>query len=253
MNADERIELIREKIKRAEKHLTDFEAIGGGFLRQSEPEMLHVDTDPETGNEVTKIIKIVAPPIDLSAIAGDAIHNLRSALDHLAYQLVLVATKREPPSSIYYPIFADAESYETGKVRKVQGMTNEAKDLIDASKPYGGGTDDLYWLHALDIADKHHALVVTIIAVHGAWVISPSRWFRPDHKPCFSMPKVWTPLNVGDVVLIREPNCEDQVDLTLDVAFGEPEIVKGKPVFKFLKDVTHLVDSLIVSFRPHLE
>jgi hypothetical protein len=252
MSADERIAAIREKVTRAKKHLADLIAIRNTFIGQAEPDMIKVYTDPETGNEITKITKIVAPPPDIALIAGDAIHNLRSALDHLAYQLVFVKTKKKPPSSIYYPIFADAKSYETGKIGKVKGMSKEAEDLIDASKPYLGGTDELYWLHTLDIADKHHALVVTVVAVAGAWVISPARWFRPDHKTCYTLHNIRTPLNVGDIVLIREPNCEDKVDLSFDVGFGEPEIVKGQPIPKLLDDISNLIDGLIVSFRQYL-
>jgi hypothetical protein len=59
-------------------------------------------------------------------------------------------------------------------------------------------------------------------------------------------------LNVGDIVLIREPNCEDEADLSFDVAFAEPEIVKGKPIPKLIDDIANLIDSLIVSFRPYL-
>lgn len=251
MSADERIDAIREKIKRAKKHIDDFELIGGAFIRQAEPDVFRVDTDPETGNEITTINKLAVPPVDTGLIAGDAIHNLRSALDHLAYQLVLVAGNTPSPGT-GYPIFATAERYKTYKAGKVEGMSDAAKNFIDTTKPYLGGTDELYWLHALDIADKHHALVVTLVAVHGAMVISPARWFRPDHKPCYTLQNLRTPLKVGDVVLIREPNCEDQVDLAPDVAFSQPKIVEGKPVFEFLQQTTELIDRLIVDFRPYL-
>src|SRR5215217_3489518 len=92
MNADKRIELIREKVARAKKHLADLIVLRNTFIGQAEPDMIKVDTDPETGNEITKIVQIFDPPPGIALIAGDAIHNLRSALDHLAYQLVLVET-----------------------------------------------------------------------------------------------------------------------------------------------------------------
>jgi hypothetical protein len=251
MNADKRIELIREKVERAEKHLRDLIAIRNAFIGQAEPDMVKVDTDPETGNEITKIVQIFDPPPDIALIAGDAIHNLRSALDHLAYQLVIV-NGAEPLPQTCFPIFETAEKYKAMDVRKVKGMSQRAIDTIGNTKPYLGGADELYWLHALDIADKHHALVVTVVAVAGAWVISPARWFRPHHKPCYTLGNIRTPLKVGDIVMTRTPNCEDNVDLSFDVAFGEPEIVKGKPVPELLNDFGNLVDSLIMSFRDYL-
>jgi hypothetical protein len=48
-------------------------------------------------------------PIRLTAILGDVIHNLRSSLDHLAFQLVWVGTGAQP-SNIYFPIAVTKQS-----------------------------------------------------------------------------------------------------------------------------------------------
>jgi hypothetical protein len=92
---------------------------------------------------------------------GDAIHNLRSALDHLAYQLVDIGTEGKGPfEDVYFPISRNAAIYEKAKVRKVAGMVKEAIGAIDAVKPYGGGNDLLWDLHRFDILDKHRLLIL---------------------------------------------------------------------------------------------
>lgn len=245
MNADKRIELIREKVERAKKHLSDFEAARDRFFNP-QPYVIEREHDSQTGDDVFKVNNIRTPPVDLALIAGDAIHNLRSALDHLAYQLVLVAGKKTSPRT-GYPIFATAERYESEKAGKVEGMSDAAKREIDASKPYGGGTDELYWLHTLNISDKHHELLVTMVSISGAQVLMP-RWY----KPRFRFYNFRTPVKDGDVILTCEPGFDENVNFGLDVAFGEPEVVKGKPILELLYQTTDFVDGLIVRFRPHL-
>jgi hypothetical protein len=246
MDADKRIELISEKIKRAKKHLGDFEVARNRFF-DPQPYVIDREHNSQTGDDVFKVNNIRIPPVELALIAGDAIHNLRSALDHLTYQLVLVAGGKTSVRT-GYPIFATAERYESEKARKVEGMSDAAKHDIDASKPYGGGTDELYWLHTLNISDKHHELLITLVSVSGALVIMP-RWY----KPRFQFYNFRTPVKDGDIILTCEPGFDENVNFAFDVAFGEPEVVKGKPVLELLHQTTDFVDNLIVSFRPHLE
>jgi hypothetical protein len=55
------------------------------------------------------VLSVEPTPESLALIAGDAIQNLMSALDHLAFQMVCNDTEDNPPnpSWIYFPI-ADA-------------------------------------------------------------------------------------------------------------------------------------------------
>jgi hypothetical protein len=245
MDADERIALICVKIERAKKHLGDFEAARDRFF-DPQPYVIERDHNTETGDDVFKVSNLRATPLELALIAGDAIHNLRSALDHLAYQLVLVAGGM-PSTQTGYPIFATGKRYETYKAGKVEGMSDAAKREIDASKPYGRGTDELYWLHTLNISDKHHELLITLVSVSGALVLMP-RWY----KPRFQFYNFRTPVKDGDIILTCEPGFDENVNFAFDVAFGEPEVVKGKPVLELLHQTSDFVDNLILSFRPHL-
>ena len=64
--------------------------------------MIVAESDPNTGDQVFKF-RVRAPiPVDLSLVIGDAVHNLRSALDHLAWQLVL-ANGQTPTTQTAYP------------------------------------------------------------------------------------------------------------------------------------------------------
>jgi hypothetical protein len=53
--------------------------------------------------------QVAAVPLRLSLLAGDLVHNLRSALDHAVYQLVL-GDKREPTTRTQWPMFSESQS-----------------------------------------------------------------------------------------------------------------------------------------------
>jgi hypothetical protein len=105
--------------------------------------------------------KVPTLSFDVISLAGDVIHNLRSALDHLANQLALVGcptlTDKEL-RQIEFPIAETLKKYEDDKARKVKGMRPEAVKAIDDLKLYKGGNDPLWRLHELDNIDKHRTL-----------------------------------------------------------------------------------------------
>ena len=92
------------------------------------------------------------------SIAGDVVQNLRTALDHLANQLVWAGSGDPPSRRVEFPIAKDSGTYEREKARKVEGMCPKAIKAIDALKPYKDGNDLLWKIHELNNIDKHRAL-----------------------------------------------------------------------------------------------
>src|SRR5258708_16555502 len=85
----DRVSRVRLKIKSAEKHIEDLEIAIQRFIG-SKPYKIGAKPHPVVAIEHTTLfIEEVKPvPNDIALILGNAIHNLRSALDHLAWQLV---------------------------------------------------------------------------------------------------------------------------------------------------------------------
>jgi len=71
------------------------------------------------------------PPLRLGAIAGDAIHNLRSALDilwrHAMYPKGGRSGRKDP-----FPFLASAEMYEARLKREKEGFRQKAVRLVQA-------------------------------------------------------------------------------------------------------------------------
>lgn len=132
-----------------------------------------VHTYPDTGENVVYAKVDREPPALLSVIVGDILHNLRSALDHLAWQLVQFAGAK-PGFHTKFPIHDTEKSWvreiehrrrSGDRPSPLQGVdpTHRVWTFIEGIQPYHGGecADALTNLRALSNADKHRALLLS--------------------------------------------------------------------------------------------
>ena len=143
-------------------------------------------------------------PMDLFSIpAGEAIHQLRTILDHLVYQMVIAKTKRQPTFRSAFPVIGKGRLHKgawqtPAKYFAAQAscmrthISRDAFRLIRNLQPYKRlrtrYADDLLWqLTELDNAYKHRLLAVigykikeyTTSVKRGDDVIA-SRQFQPN-------------------------------------------------------------------------
>jgi hypothetical protein len=149
MNGLQRMTLIKVKVKRAKQNLMDFETALMPFHDlQSTARRTQLNRKTGKWEPIKPAVPVPIYPIDALAIAGDVIHNLRSAFDHLAYQLVCVGTGDEFPKNTGFPIADSAKAYEEEKERrKVERMPPKAVEAIDFLKPYRSGNPPLWRIH----------------------------------------------------------------------------------------------------------
>jgi hypothetical protein len=95
----------------------------------------------------------------IQMMTGDTVHNLRSALDHIAW--AIVSAFREPHPRLYFPIHADLNSLlESRDFKEIKSICPEIADLIvNEIKPFGSD-NPLVKLSILDNTDKHRVLLV---------------------------------------------------------------------------------------------
>lgn len=260
------IDQIRLKIERADKHIHDLETALFAF-KKSDPYKVGTKEDAQTRQLVYYITKADDVPTPVAAVAGDALQNLRTALDYVAWQLCPASSRH---SQLAFPISDDAAKYEAEKTRKIKGMLKPAIDAIDATKPYKGGNDTLWRLHRLNNIDKHR-LLLTVgtafsavnvgphiigemiksgIATHlgkpGIRLPIPTIYLRPSDRQF--------PLKVGSELFSDLPGAEvnDKMNFLIDVAFGEPGVCEGEPMLETLKGMLDLVGHIVTDFAPLL-
>jgi len=111
---------------------------------------------------------------DISVLLGDALHNYRSALDHVAWELTTLG-KGSTGSSTFFPIRLQPRNKKE-RTSTVEGVSDpEIVNLIDQVQPFHGtGYDEpLHILHALNIHDKHRSVLIYVRSVDTAIIASP--------------------------------------------------------------------------------
>jgi len=187
-NGERRVDLqgVRAKLDRANGHALELQiAIDNLFDIDQECFRIEVDS---TGL-VYKIYSTSIPTVDLrwSVIVGDILTNLRSALDHLAYQLVLLDGGK-PNRETKFPIL---ESAAKGPPVLFPGIRrNDIQTLIEEVQPYKRGEGNsarqhqLWALNKLVNVDKHRLLLVVQVVLDEGNVYWGS-------TPEIGRPKVW--------------------------------------------------------------
>jgi hypothetical protein len=121
---------------------------------------------PDHVHYVCVAVEHSAPPDHWPLLAGDAIQNLRSALEHVAWTAAVPGHK----SRTQFPIFKDAREYARKGRPMIAGLPAPVQTLIEQTQPYnavpdGPTFDPLWQLSELSNLDKHRTLATVAGAV----------------------------------------------------------------------------------------
>lgn len=167
------------KLERAGEHLG---ALGAAIAAYSALKPYQAIKEPDADGKGYALKFRLDPPIpsSLSLLVGDAAHNMRSALDHLVWQLVM-ANGQTPDEQTMFPISRDVgfAGDRAAFLKQKQGAIGKCAPAvqaeIEALQPYHLGDaakhDPLWIVHDLDRIDKHRE--VHIIA--GQWRLQPGK------------------------------------------------------------------------------
>ncbi len=265
----------RANVERAKRHVSEFEAIASSLVisKTTHPEAISTEDDPETGNVIYKLVHVPPVPNAVALVAGDAIHRLRSALDLLMTQLVervhQGTRRRQTP---YFPFDRTREGFEARLTPEIQRLVGEdALDCLRAAEPYRGGKGEVAWyLHHLDVEDKHR--VVYALGLHmGKNTIALSGFPAdlPGANPeqvaevnemlagmldslFWNLAEPMFPLKAGDVLFVGPPQPLNDPKFPLEIAFGEPQIVHAQRVLPTITEYVEATEALVDSFAPLL-
>lgn len=241
---------IREKLTRTDEQLELLEAQWGRFLQDEQPYGIHWQYDPDAPKYFlyqARLLVFKDPPLRLSVLLGEIVHNLRSALDHLACELVEAHGSR-PLRKAAWPISLTENDWlkriewprnATGK--RIPGplhglsRTSDAWAYVKRAQPYqrgkaGARREPLAELNRLSRIDKHSVVHASYV-YPGTSVFEMFTWDTRAHfvtgrlllKPGQPL-KHDTPL--ADFAFARtgpEPNMRVKRRIQFDISFGTPE------------------------------
>ena len=191
----------------------------------------YTNRDPNTarlkGDNTTTDISADEMSLVPGAIIGDAVHNLRTALDLMASELARL--NKRNAKTVYFPFATSAYEYDAAITRNdFRKCGEDAVYLLKTFKPYRGGNERLRAIHDLDMQDKHTALVPT----------------RRDMSVTIDTQHQLDSPEAGPAAIIGK-------DITY--AFPEGGIMGGRDIIETLKEFVEIVDGILEAFAQMVE
>jgi hypothetical protein len=224
----------RARLDRAREQIATLEAEFHEFSDRRPHDVREV-FDPETGRKRAEYVVTEPFPDAWPAIVGEIAYDLRSALDHVVYELTCLENGG-PLGQTGFPIFEDEAKYDELTTRgdpalgsgvfKIRGVNPYAKAAIRSLQPFEIRKTApfeqpmLSLLDELSAADRHR----TIPLCRLRWIGSVMRSRRPVRDLAFRWGPTledgatlaeWIPAFAGD----GEPDLD--VALDFDVGFGD--------------------------------
>lgn len=225
---------VNAKVARADDGLASLKDEMNRFckeLRRSVNREIREDTDEQVWIYRGETPKV---PFGWSVRIGEILYNLRSALDHLVWQLVL-ANGQTPGQYNSFPIVSDKSKWDKEKTRKLKGISQRDEEMIRRLQPYTGGVTlpsfpfdvSAFWaLHTLCNIDKHRHLILAAISLDARKPI-----FDHDFSPVQGLKgRVYPGKIVKDKVLSCFNNAETEINpfFQIGVSFERFENIELK-------------------------
>jgi hypothetical protein len=250
-----RIAEVRRKIERAREHIVHLVAERRAFF-DTDPYELVRTYDPQSHRTAIRLARTPCIPANISLIAGDAIHNLRSALDYLVWKLAVNPLK---PRQVDFPVYESFKKFDNQFPRKVKvmGIPHEVANAIKACKPYKGGNDALWLLNELNNIDKHR-LLLTVYATPAKMAMTIDHRALQSYFPELfgqaidTIVRGFPTFTLDEGVLYVEGNRTHPADfqLSFDISLRESQVRSGEPLLVTLEGMVDLVSQLVADFEP---
>jgi hypothetical protein len=223
----------RLKVKRAERHIEEVKSLFGHFLKTDFCKV-HIEVDPDTGNNLLKLDSIAKAPPEIALAVGDAIHNLRTAMDHVAFDILGTTA-----DWISFPVGKKRDDViATRQHRAIKAAIPDLADFIaDTIKPYLGGDFALWEIGTLDNLDKHR-LTLPVVSIQALTGVSA----EDENGNRFTN----NTLVVGEGGVLRAISTYAKMKITsygnpaADILFGKGTAAEGKPVIPTLAEFAQL-------------
>ncbi|MGC2493868.1 hypothetical protein [Candidatus Binatus sp.] len=233
------------KLERADQHIVDFKKAEEVFLKKN-PYAVIEYCELHSRDYVMEYRVFEECPDYIIAIIGDAIHNLRAALDHLTYKLEVVHG-HTPDKNTQFIVYKNEAAFISQRHDREVRYGTRFADLIDETKPYLGGDEFLAALTLLDNIDKHRLLITTVASTTGVGTFGKDLAVRDT---ILRLPK-FGKVRTGEEFYRRSGGEADvQVRVAFSIAFGE--VREDFRASFTLSRLRRTVASVLDRFRPLL-
>lgn len=268
------------KLERANAHVETLRA-KIGLAGHPDPKVIPLRRkyEPEYRAVVYRIERVIQVGDDWGLIVGDAIHNMRSALDHLAWALAVRHFGGVEPTSkniikdIQFPVLSKADEWPThrflkhmdpadvDKLERYQPFkyTSAGRFMMKLQRP-GAIECPLEALSELSNSDKHRVIQVLYVLPEAAHFTPPPIGAFTDCRPVLNAhgtldlrvnPPTKSP-RIGDEVLrlsVVPEGPNPDVDLRAHIS-GYVAVREHWDVFDALDTLSAVVSDILSGFGP---
>ena len=232
-------------IERAREHLGDLKRRGQAFA-DSKPYARFCDFDSEAGEYVHGVRVTAETPMDFTLVVADVLNNLKSALDQAVCASVSVLTPDKSLDGVCFPFGNSVAHYESARKLGRQKVSPEVVTVIDMTQPYKGGNNLLWGMNAISKMNRHRMVQPVLFAAESGFGIRTAI-FPPGTS---IMVPVWDS-SKNELIFFRTKSASLQYDLDVAfyIAFGDVEIMGGKPAIPALHGFSHMVEDIVGSIE----
>jgi hypothetical protein len=249
------------KIERAEAHRQELGREIASFI-ESEPYAIRRERETKRKKYVLREILEVRrdPPPELSLIIGDCLHNLRCALDYLAYELARLEQGKKVALT-HFPIYSDWRDYRLARQEdrsRVEYLNRRHRAVINRLQPYRRRheprNDPLAILARLDNRDKHRSLQLMYawLKPHETYVVPKQDISRILKSEPFPGGRVEDgTILVTNHVIPSGPNPDVYVSGvgSIDIALSEG-LDEGRAIVPAILEIGRHVQAIVEWFGP---
>lgn len=249
------------KLEWSQHHINDLNGKITDFLAQK-PFKLIIRHQPKASKMTFRVKTEKSIPPEFSLIIGDAVHNLRAALDLLLYAL---AVERAPsPDNIQFPFPRNStDNALTGTINsgQVKLAGKKVEEAIRKLDPRPTGNPILSGVHALDVRDKHKLLILSryLPELSGDEL---GRLVAPYYSLVkFVGPGVFRITTTEDLITLDrryttrwKPNSEEETEIqpVFNISFSKGQIFENQVVIEVLvkaaKAIRQALDEIVIAY-----
>lgn len=240
----------RLKVERANRHIDEIFSVTTPLCKDWYTFRVEADVLPPNAkpSSFTLRYRPTQPiPEKIGLIIGDAVHNLRSALDHLATG---IRTGMVWKSDGHFPMRKRREDLIAPSGDPIEDLAaieaalpGSIHLLLDNIRPKNGSNEALWSFHDLNNSDKHRLILPTITVAEATGLDIPAFGLRncgvgSDAAKPFDGITANTPFAI-----------QNDFNLSVDVKFGKGTVFENKPVIPTLTQICGLVGYTIDEFE----
>lgn len=164
----------RAKLARADEHLSTLYRETDGWGDRDPFRVVRQSNADGSVHEFSLRFQVQPDTLRWALLLGDALHNLRGALDHVVYALAIRQTGQDPPPGaerLMYPICSDAKYWNSKRVQdRIACLSKPTRAAIERTQPYnrlktGKWFAPLWWLAQLNDIDKHRLVHIAALGM----------------------------------------------------------------------------------------